>query len=57
LQSSEILLLGALIILITFEIVDLRNIRNNIQKNKLKLLFKSISETNIELYMEQIVFE
>ena len=58
LQSSELRLLGSLIILIPYVRIDFKNIKNNVPiKSKLKLLLASILGTNIELFLQQTVFK
>ncbi len=58
LQSSELRLLGSLIILIPCVRIDFENIKNNVpKKNKVKLLFASILGTNMELFLQQTVFK
>ncbi len=58
LQSSELRLMGSLIILIPYVRINFKNINNNLpRKSKLKLLFASILGTNIELFLQQTVFK
>ena len=58
LQSSELRLMGSLIILIPFVRIDFRKIKNNVpKKSKVKLLLASFLGTNIELFLQQTVFK
>ena len=58
LQSSELRLLGSIIILTPFIRIDFIKIKNNVpKKSKLKLLLASFLGTNIELLLQQTVFK
>ena len=58
LQSSELRLFGALIILIPFVRIDFIKIKNNVpKKSKVNLLLASFLGTNIELLLQQTVFK
>ena len=58
LQSSELRLLGSLLLLVPYVRLDIKKIRNYLPKNsKLKLVFASIIGTNIELCLQQTVFK
>ena len=58
LQSSELRLLGSLLILIPYVRIDFKYIINSVpKKSKIKLLLASILGTNIELFLQQTVFK
>lgn len=58
LQSSELRLIGSLLLLMSFVRIDFNQIKHTVpKKNKLNLLYASILGTNIELFLQQTVFK